>query len=48
VVLVIDSEKIRDRKLLYVVITRASHKIILHSKNLETSTLGKEILEFLR
>ncbi|NPA51191.1 MAG: UvrD-helicase domain-containing protein [Epsilonproteobacteria bacterium] len=45
VAIVIDIEKIEDRKLFYVAVTRASSKLILHSKSFNSTQIGKEILE---
>ncbi|RUM70418.1 MAG: hypothetical protein DSZ07_02490 [Sulfurovum sp.] len=43
VALVVDIDKVQERKLIYVALTRASHKVILHSQNFDRSYISKEI-----
>ncbi len=45
ITIVVDTDKIEDRKLLYVASTRASHKLILHSFDFEKSEISKNIKE---
>ena len=45
ITIAIDIDKIEDRKLLYVVSTRASHKLILHSFDFDKSEISKELKE---
>jgi len=47
VTIVVDIEKIKERKLLYVAATRASNKLILHTQNLAQSSIAQEISEIL-
>ncbi|CAA6802416.1 MAG: DNA helicase [uncultured Sulfurovum sp.] len=47
VAIVVDIDKIRERKLLYVASTRASAKLILHSQNIENSMIGNEVYKML-
>ncbi|MDQ7085198.1 MAG: UvrD-helicase domain-containing protein [Sulfurovum sp.] len=48
VAIVVDIDKVKERKLLYVASTRASCKLILHSQNITNSVIGKEVLEILQ
>ena len=48
VAIVIDVDKITDRKLLYVASTRASSKLILHGVKLKNSQMGNEIFKILQ
>ena len=43
VTLVVDIDKIKERKLIYVALTRASHKVVLHSQNFDRSSISQEI-----
>ncbi len=45
ITIVIDIDKIEDRKLLYVVSTRASYKLVLHSFDFEKSEISKDVKE---
>ena len=45
VALVVDIDKIKDRKLLYVASTRASHKLFIHSQNFNHSFISQEIFD---
>ena len=47
VAIVVDFEKIKDRKLIYVAVTRASHKLLLHTQNIEKSLIQEELYEML-
>ncbi|CAA6799515.1 MAG: Unknown protein, partial [uncultured Sulfurovum sp.] len=47
VAIVVDFEKIEDRKLIYVAATRASHKLFLHTKNIHKSLIKEELYEVL-
>lgn len=43
ITIVVDTDRIEERKLLYVASTRASHKLILHSFDFEKSEISKDI-----
>jgi len=47
VAIVVDFEKIEDRKLIYVATTRASHKLFLHTQNIDKSLIKEELYEVL-
>lgn len=47
VVIVIDADKIQERKLLYVASTRASSKLILHGISFKNTSIGEEIIKIL-
>jgi superfamily I DNA/RNA helicase len=47
VTIVVDIDKIEERKLLYVASTRASSKLILHSEKIENSMIGNEVYKML-
>ena len=47
VTIVVDIDKVKERKLLYVASTRASEKLIIHSQNIQRSIIAKEISEIL-
>lgn len=45
VALVVDIDKIKDRKLLYVASTRASHKLLIHSQDFSLTLISQEIFD---
>jgi len=45
VAIVVDFEKIEDRKLIYVAATRASYKLFLHTQNIDKSLIKEELYE---
>jgi len=47
VAIVVDFEQIKDRKLIYVATTRASHKLFLHTQNIDKSLIKEELYEVL-
>ena len=47
IAIVLDIETIKERKLLYVASTRASHKLILHAQNFEDSKISQEIFDLM-
>lgn len=47
VAIIVDFDEIQDNKLLYVALTRASHKLILHTQNFEKSSVKEELSEML-
>lgn len=47
VAIVVDFEKIEDRKLIYVASTRASHKLFLHTNNIDKSPIKEELYDML-
>jgi superfamily I DNA/RNA helicase len=47
IAIIVDFDEIKDNKLLYVALTRASHKLILHTQNFKKSSIKEELSEML-
>jgi len=46
IVLVIDMQEIKERKLFYVALTRASNKVILHASTFEANDITKDVISY--